>query len=127
MSETAQKVDVKFSTNHVNRLKLSEDSRVAQGNGMEVDGQISQKEGTSKRDSSAKSFIGGPSSWYCFFSYYTLLLFKQASSQCDLLCLVLLGTLNFTLNKSIFSIPIDLYVKKICRRILAITGHKKRE
>ncbi|WOH01071.1 hypothetical protein DCAR_0520450 [Daucus carota subsp. sativus] len=63
VSETAQKVDVKFSTNHVNRLKLSEDSRVAQGNGMEVDGQISQKEGTSKRDSSAKSFIGGPSSW----------------------------------------------------------------
>lgn len=76
MSETAQKGDTKFITNYVDRLKLlSEDSRVAQSNDMEVDGQISQEEGISKRNIDAKSFVGGPSSWYYFLTYYLLRFF----------------------------------------------------
>ncbi|KAL8149697.1 exosome complex component RRP45A-like isoform X2 [Apium graveolens] len=62
VSETARKVDIELSTNHMDRLNLlSEDRRVAQRNDMKVDCQIIQ--GISKRKSDAKSFSGGPSSW----------------------------------------------------------------
>lgn len=64
VSEPAQKGGAEFSSTHVGRLNLtSEKSRVAQSNGMEVDGKILQQEETIKRDSDAKSFIGGPSRW----------------------------------------------------------------
>lgn len=67
MSEPAQKGGAEFSSTHVGRLNLiSKESRVAQSNGMEVDGKILQQEETIKKDSDAKSFIGGPSSWYGF-------------------------------------------------------------
>ncbi|KAK1399998.1 Guanosine pentaphosphate synthetase I/polyribonucleotide nucleotidyltransferase [Heracleum sosnowskyi] len=64
VSETAQKIDIEFSTNRMDRLKLlSEDRRVAQSNDMEVDCQISLEKGINKRYGDAKSFSGGPSSW----------------------------------------------------------------
>lgn len=47
------------------RLKLvSEESSVVQSNDMEVDAQSSEQDKTSRRDGDAKSFTGGPSSWY---------------------------------------------------------------
>ncbi|KAK1403568.1 Exosome complex component RRP45 [Heracleum sosnowskyi] len=64
LSEPAPKGGAEFSSTHVGRLNLiSKESVVAQSNGMEVDGKILQQEETIKRDSDAKSFIGGPSSW----------------------------------------------------------------
>ena len=47
------------------RLKLvSEESSVVQSNDMEVDALSSEQDKTSRRDGDAKSFTGGPSSWY---------------------------------------------------------------
>ncbi|KAF1002863.1 hypothetical protein AG4045_001414 [Apium graveolens] len=64
VSEPAQKGGTEFSDTHMCRLNLmSEESRVIQSNGMEVDGKLLQQEETIMRDSDAKSFIGGPSSW----------------------------------------------------------------
>ncbi|XP_063948729.1 exosome complex component RRP45A isoform X2 [Daucus carota subsp. sativus] len=63
VSEPAQKGGTELSRTHVGRLNSTpEESGVGQSNGMEVDGKILQQE-TSRRDSGAQSFIGGPSSW----------------------------------------------------------------
>lgn len=65
ISEPTQKGVGEISKNHMERLKLvSEESSVVQSNDMEVDAQSSEQDKTSRRDGDAKSFTGGPSSWY---------------------------------------------------------------
>lgn len=111
VSETARKVDIELSTNHMDRLTLLSEDRVAQSNDMEVDCQISQ--GVSKRDTGAMSFSGGPSSWYCFSTYYTLLIseliFKQTFGRFNLLCLILPGILHFTLSTYVWHSNIRIH------------------
>lgn len=54
-----------LSGHHLERLKLtSEESGVCHINNMECGSQLSEQVRTNRKDGQARSFIGGPSSWY---------------------------------------------------------------